>query len=655
MKFVIIIAIAFVLFSSIFVINSAFAQSYTGVLKLDSIPSNVKAGGIITFSGTLTTTDGRVVQDATIYIKDDVDFDIDTVLGTVTTDESGKFSADWKAVTRSSGSYDFYAVYEGGGNISSSRSVTQTVNVLSSETSSSSSYSASTTYTPTKIILDRFINSAKTGEIVTFSGKLTANGQGLSGKTVWIKDEDALDANDKLISTITDAAGKFSVNWKVRNTESGDRKFLALVLDFSGAFGGATQLNYIINLAQANTVEIYAEFEGNNQYSKSNTCLIENVDGVSQQNCNNKILSIQDDSSFENLIMSMVLSEMGVDIEGTNSLESILSNQADSTDFASFEGFLLDALQDELDLGDTDLSMQEMVDLLEDPSLAVNYNTVQSDTPITVPEIISEPTCKIGYVLKNGLCVNAGTIPTTTDYDTVIKINKSIERLTLLFNELSNITHIGITAIEIKNVEHLHELNSLKNKIKQIDSKLEIVKENYKIAQKKADQKHYTSSLQILTNLETSLRVILDDYYSYDRDLRNLLSRDVNMWQDKLQEESTSEPEELGVAPFVDESKDPKDYVKRYVTEESYKTWFEENYPEYSFHEALGITKTQFNNLVKEVKNENSLLLEKPQMKKQQCGDGTELVNGICQLTAIEEEEIVEKVKQKFCFLWWCW
>ena len=98
MKPVIIIAIAFVLFSSIFVINSAFAQSYTGVLKLDSIPSNVKAGGIITFSGTLTTTDGRVVQDATIYIKDDVDFDIDTVLGTVTTDESGKFSADWKAV-----------------------------------------------------------------------------------------------------------------------------------------------------------------------------------------------------------------------------------------------------------------------------------------------------------------------------------------------------------------------------------------------------------------------------------------------------------------------------------------------------------------------------------------------------------------------------
>ena len=237
--------------------------------------------------------------------------------------------------------------------------------------------------------------------------------------------------------------------------------------------------------------------------------------------------------------------------------------------------------------------------------------------------------------------------PTTTDYYTVIKINKSIERLTLLFNELSNITYIGITSIEIKNVEHLHELNSLKNKIKQIDSKLEIVKENYKIAQKKADQKLYTSSLQILTNLETSLRVILDDYYSYDRDLRNLLSRDVNMWQDKLQEESTSEPEELGVAPFVDKSKDPKDYVKRYVNEKPYRTWFDKNYPEYTFHEALGITKTQFDYLSKEIQNSNSEIPEKIQLtakseQKKKCGSGTHLENNVCVLdkqAAIEEKQ----------------
>jgi len=643
-KPVIIIAIAVVLLIPVS-IDVVFAQSYTGVLKLDSIPSSVKTGDTITFSGTFITTNGGKVTDALIYIKDDIAFGSDTVLVTVTTDNNGKFSATWEAVLRSSGSYDFYAIYEGGGDVSKSRSPNQSVTVTSSGSSSptdSSSYSSSPSYIPTKITLDKFSNSAKIGQIITFSGKLTANGKGLANAEIIIKDEDLADLNDFLTSTTTDSTGKFSANWKVKNVDSGDRKLIALFADFLGGLGGVTQANYLYNIFEANTVEIYAEFVGNNQYSKSNTCLFENVDGVLQSN----------DSSFENLIVSMVLSEMGVD---TDSLESILTNQADSTDVANFEDLLLEALQDELDLGDTDLSMQEMLDLLEDPSLAVNYNTVQSDTPTTVPEIISEPTCKIGHVLKNGLCVNTGTIPTTTDYDTVIKINKSIERLTLLFNELSNITYIDITAVEIKNVEHLPELNSLKNKIKQINSKLEIVKENYKIAQKRVDQKLYTPSLQILTDLETSLRVILDDYYSYERDLRNLLSRDVNMWQDKLQEEPTSEPEELGVAPFVDESKDPKDYVKRFVNEESYKTWFEENYPEYSFDEALGITKTQFNNLVKEVKNENSLPTEKPQMKKQQCGDGTELVSGICQLTAIEEEKIVEKVKQKFCFLWWCW
>ena len=66
MKPIVIITIAFVLLIPI----TAHAQSYTGVLTLDSIPSNFKEGGIITFSGTLTTTDGGKVTDALIYIQD---------------------------------------------------------------------------------------------------------------------------------------------------------------------------------------------------------------------------------------------------------------------------------------------------------------------------------------------------------------------------------------------------------------------------------------------------------------------------------------------------------------------------------------------------------------------------------------------------------
>jgi len=41
---------------------------------------------------------------------------------------------------------------------------------------------------------------------------------------------------------------------------------------------------------------------------------------------------------------------------------------------------------------------------------------------------------------------------------------------------------------------------------------------------------------------------------------------------------------------FVDESKDPQSYVDRYNNEEGYKTWFDENYSDYTIEEAVGIT-----------------------------------------------------------------
>jgi len=41
---------------------------------------------------------------------------------------------------------------------------------------------------------------------------------------------------------------------------------------------------------------------------------------------------------------------------------------------------------------------------------------------------------------------------------------------------------------------------------------------------------------------------------------------------------------------FVDESKDPQSYVDRYNNEESYREWFDENYPDYTIEEAVGVT-----------------------------------------------------------------
>jgi len=41
---------------------------------------------------------------------------------------------------------------------------------------------------------------------------------------------------------------------------------------------------------------------------------------------------------------------------------------------------------------------------------------------------------------------------------------------------------------------------------------------------------------------------------------------------------------------FVDESKDPQSYVDRYKNESEYKAWFDENYPDYTIEEAVGVT-----------------------------------------------------------------
>ncbi|MDH3656852.1 MAG: Ig domain-containing protein [Nitrosopumilus sp.] len=55
-------------------------------------------------------------------------------------------------------------------------------------------------------------------------------------------------------------------------------------------------------------------------------------------------------------------------------------------------------------------------------------------------------------------------------------------------------------------------------------------------------------------------------------------------------EPTKTEPKDLGLASFVDETKDPQSYVDRYNTEESYKKWFDDNYPEYSsIYQAVGL------------------------------------------------------------------
>ena len=81
-------------------------------------------------------------------------------------------------------------------------------------------------------------------------------------------------------------------------------------------------------------------------------------------------------------------------------------------------------------------------------------------------------------------------------------------------------------------------------------------------------------------------------------------------------------------AAFVDESKDPQSYVDRYNNEATYKKWFDDNYSQYSsIHQAVGLG------------NQGSVV-EEPEFGE--CGDGTRLSDGVC--------TIIEKIIVK---PWW--
>ena len=55
------------------------------------------------------------------------------------------------------------------------------------------------------------------------------------------------------------------------------------------------------------------------------------------------------------------------------------------------------------------------------------------------------------------------------------------------------------------------------------------------------------------------------------------------------------------ILSFVDPEKDPSHYVKRYITEETYKDWFTEHFPDYTLYEGIGITQEEYRNIVNEL------------------------------------------------------
>jgi hypothetical protein len=98
----------------------------------------------------------------------------------------------------------------------------------------------------------------------------------------------------------------------------------------------------------------------------------------------------------------------------------------------------------------------------------------------------------------------------------------------------------------------------------------------------------------------------------------------------------------LGIASFVDTSKDPQSYVDRYSNEPTYKQWFDENYSQYSsIYEAVGLEESAVVSesvmaveIIEEYTSEPTVEV----VSVPNCGVGTESVNGICQIIQTEEK-----------------
>ncbi len=381
----------YILLSSVLIFSlfmpTAFAQYYEAVLDLDPIPSQVFVGDTITFSGKLSTTDGHVIQEATVSIKDDVTLDIDTVLGTLTTDDDGKFTGDWEAKLRlDGGAYDFYAYYDGASDISYARSQTHSVTVFTASGSSYVPSSTSSFYEPTEITLNSIPKTVSIGQTITFSGKLTSNGLPLQNAEIWIKDEDPFDLDDYLASAITDSQGRYTAKWTVTDVESGDRKYSSAAL---GAYYMVplSSANDLLNAAEFNTIEIFAVFEQDeSEFQESNTCIPRYTDDETYLPCSNNVIVISNPVDLESKILGMLL---GGGVSDSDIIYSILGSD-DPSDLVldEFEDVLLEAIQDELGINQ-DLSMEQMLELLDDPSLASQYQSQSSPSAPNPPT--SEP------------------------------------------------------------------------------------------------------------------------------------------------------------------------------------------------------------------------------------------------------------------------
>ncbi|MDH3780898.1 MAG: Ig domain-containing protein, partial [Nitrosopumilus sp.] len=159
-----------------------------------------------------------------------------------------------------------------------------------------------------------------------------------------------------------------------------------------------------------------------------------------------------------------------------------------------------------------------------------------------------------------------------------------------------------------------------------------------------------------------------------DRQSVTITVNDIKILEPVKEPEPTTtpaEPKDLGIASFVDKTKDPQSYVDRYNNEATYKEWFDDNFTEYdSIYQAVGLEEPLLipASFVDETKDPQSYVdrynneatykewfddnfteydsiyqavgLEEPKVEEKKfgiCGPGTKLIDGVCTIVVVPD------------------
>ena len=76
------------------------------------------------------------------------------------------------------------------------------------------------------------------------------------------------------------------------------------------------------------------------------------------------------------------------------------------------------------------------------------------------------------------------------------------------------------------------------------------------------------------------------------------------------------------ILDFVAPNKDPQSYLRRYITEQTYKDWCDRNYPDYTIYEAVGLEASVFQEMKKRFSPEQEETSVKEQPEPEPESDG---------------------------------